>query len=150
DWDRAEAVRHRALETVRADGRPIRFAQELDRLIADPLRQLAELVERNLAVAPAGDRLLEAGRSRANRVHRGRERRTRHHRSTGDRGTHRSPRLSASHAVAVHQTSPRFIAATACAAARAVSAMYVMLGFWHPELAMHAPSVRNRFFTSHA
>ncbi|MNC88569.1 hypothetical protein D3C83_43960 [compost metagenome] len=50
----------------------------------------------------------------------------------------------------IHQISFLFMAATAWAAARAVSAMYVMLGFWHALLAMHAPSVTNRFLTSHA
>src|SRR5437870_2981648 len=45
-------------------------------------------------------------------------------------------------------SSFRFIASTAYAAARAVSPMYVMDGFWHAVDAMQAPSVTNTFFTS--
>src|SRR5439155_15021744 len=49
---------------------------------------------------------------------------------------------------ASRHSSLRFMASTAYTAARAVSAMYVMEGFWFADEAMQAPSVTNRFFTS--
>ena len=58
--DRPEAVRHRAGEAVPPRHRPVRLVQQLDRAVADRLRRLAQLVERDAAVAPARHRLPQA------------------------------------------------------------------------------------------
>ena len=105
---------------------------------------LAQLIERDATVTPPRDRLLESsGRTRDLG-----QTQIRWQRRRGAQCSERTEHLSSTDGA--HQTSPRFMAATACAAARAVIAMYVMLGFWHAQLAMHEPSVRKRFFTSHA
>src|ERR1019366_299811 len=114
---------------------------------SDLLRGRAELLERELAVAPAADGLSETRRACGNPVGRERAGVGRQHRHGGE-ARHRSHGTATADG-AVHR-APFFISPTACAAARAVSAMYVIDGFWHPFDAMHAPSVTNRFFTSHA
>ena len=146
DGNLAEAVGHRAVEPVLLHDRPFRLAQQLDRLVADRLRGLAQVVERDLRVAPPRDRLLES-------------RRARFARRFGERAARRECDAGGQRAESAECFAPRdvarqsafcFVRLTACDTARAVSAMYVMLGFWQPLLAMHAPSVMNRFFTSHA
>ncbi len=60
------------------------------------------------------------------------------------RGTGRLEKLAT-----LHQISRLFIRSTAGSTALAVSAMYVIEGFWFAVDAMLAPSVQKRFGTSH-
>src|SRR5512146_445855 len=60
--DRAETVRHRADETVLLGHGPLVLAEQIDAVVPDALGRLAQLVERDLPVAPARHRVLEAQR----------------------------------------------------------------------------------------
>ena len=94
--DAAEAVGHGAHHSVLRGHPPVLLIEQVDRLVPDRLRALAEVVEGNLAVAPARNGVVQpAGRRRGGKVEC--PRRTRDEGACRSESADGANRLSASH-----------------------------------------------------